>query len=144
MRCDCGYNFETQKHDDFTKVLAYATFSQRAYALILDTLFLFGFSIIGGFISSDVESLAMIFFIIINEILFVSFLKGQTIGKLILKIRVTTETGQSPNIYKSFIRAICKLWVSGLLLGWGFWSMTSDKKSQTWHDKGAKTIVVKA
>jgi uncharacterized RDD family membrane protein YckC len=69
---------------------------------------------------------------------------GQTLGKLICGIRVVdADTGQpgigtGRGIGRYFAR-----FLSGIPLFLGYFWMLWDDRSQTWHDKLARTIVVK-
>ncbi|OGG02571.1 hypothetical protein A2Z33_02160 [Candidatus Gottesmanbacteria bacterium RBG_16_52_11] len=69
---------------------------------------------------------------------------GQTVGKKLLNIRVVdAATGRPPTYTHAFLREVIgKLLSSFLLLGylWMLW----DQRKQTWHDKIAGTVVVKA
>jgi uncharacterized RDD family membrane protein YckC len=65
--------------------------------------------------------------------------KGFTLGKYALGLRVKTLKNKRVPISKAFIRAAVKLLSTVVLLGdlWMLW----DKRSQTWHDKWAGTVV---
>ncbi|HEY5038127.1 MAG TPA: RDD family protein [bacterium] len=80
---------------------------------------------------------------IVYETVLLSQWNGQTIGKKVLGIRVTTTSGGSLDWMKAFIRSISKI-LSALVLLLGYFWMLWDGESQTWHDKIADTIVVKA
>ncbi|CAC9552811.1 hypothetical protein [uncultured Gammaproteobacteria bacterium] len=69
--------------------------------------------------------------------------KSATPGKMALKIKIVNETdgaklsvGQSIGRYFAYIPAI-------LLLGIGIFWVAFDKRKQGWHDKLAKTVVIK-
>jgi uncharacterized RDD family membrane protein YckC len=70
---------------------------------------------------------------------------GQTVGKRICGVRVVdAETGQpGVGIGRAIGRYFGRI-LSGLVLLLGFLWMLWDPKKQTWHDKLARTIVVKA
>lgn len=68
---------------------------------------------------------------------------GQTLGKKWLKIKVQTKDGQVPGYKKALIRETMGKLVSGLVLGIGYLVAIWDKDKQTWHDKMAKTVVVR-
>lgn len=70
--------------------------------------------------------------------------KGQTPGKMVMKIKVVKiDTGEAPGYATAFLRELIGKFVSGLLLGIGYLVSIKDPKKQTWHDKIAKTVVVK-
>ncbi|UCF87994.1 MAG: RDD family protein, partial [bacterium] len=68
---------------------------------------------------------------------------GQTLGKMLLGIRVVAENGSRVGYGRSLLRAIAYIvsFFFGTFLGflWALW----DRKNQAWHDKIAGTIVVK-
>jgi len=68
--------------------------------------------------------------------------RGQTVGKMALKIRVIDLAHSGPIGYeRAFIRLIGRfLSTIALLLGY-FW-MLWDREKQTWHDKLAGAVVV--
>ena len=71
--------------------------------------------------------------------------KGQTLGKKALKIRVVrVENGDAPGYTKAFLREVVGKTVSAMVFGLGYLWMLWDRKKQTWHDKIAGTVVVKA
>lgn len=68
-------------------------------------------------------------------------LNGQTVGNLVLGVRVVKADGRRV----SFIRAAARMlgaYLSGLLLFMGFFWVIFDKRRQGWHDKLAGTVVV--
>lgn len=69
--------------------------------------------------------------------------KGATPGKMFTSLKVVDEkTGVIPSVEQSAIRYLAYL-VSILPLCLGFFWIAVDKKKQSWHDKIAKTVVVK-
>ena len=70
---------------------------------------------------------------------------GQTLGKRLCNIRVVdADTGQ-PGVGtgRAVGRYLMSI-VSGWAIGLGYFWMLWDPRNQTWHDKVARTIVVKA
>lgn len=67
---------------------------------------------------------------------------GQTPGKFALGIRVIRANGMPMKDVDAIIRAI-GYHVSAMLFGLGFIWALFDKKNQTWHDKIARTYVVR-
>lgn len=129
-----------------TSTMAYAGFGKRLLAVILDAIilslpavglgFAFSFGKSGG-------SGSNILLTIIYEALLIALWNGQTIGKLAMGIRVVTADGQPVPVGLAFARAGMKI-VSGVALGLGYLWMLWDPNKQTWHDKVAKTYVVRA
>lgn len=69
--------------------------------------------------------------------------RGQTIGKRALGIRVVSHAAGAPiGRVRAFIRYVGRYVSSILLLGY-LW-MLFDREKQTWHDKMAGSIVVRA
>ena len=68
---------------------------------------------------------------------------GQTPGKFALSIRVIKADGSEIADVDALIRAI-GYHVSALFFGLGFVWAIFDKNNQTWHDKLARTYVVRA
>ncbi len=67
---------------------------------------------------------------------------GQTPGKFALGIRVIKADGTTITDIDALIRAIGYS-VSSMLFGLGFIWALLDRKNQTWHDKMARTLVVR-
>lgn len=67
---------------------------------------------------------------------------GQTPGKFALGIRVVKAGGGQMNDVDAVIRAI-GYHVSAMVFGLGFIWAAFDKNNQTWHDKIARTYVVR-
>lgn len=68
---------------------------------------------------------------------------GQTIGNRICSIRIVDEAnGQSVDYGRAAIRWLMS-YVSGLAILIGYLWMLWDPKKQTWHDKVARTLVVR-
>ena len=126
--------------------MAYAGFGRRLLAVILDEIILsipvvgLGFALAFG---GSGGSGSNILLGIIYEALLIALWNGQTIGKLAMGIRVVTADGTPVPVGMAFARAGMKL-VSGAALGLGYLWMLWDAEKQTWHDKVAKTYVVKA
>lgn len=69
-------------------------------------------------------------------------LKGATIGKMITKQKVVTIENKPIGWKEAIIREFVS-WISSLALGLGYIWILWDNKRQTWHDKVAKTVVIK-
>lgn len=67
---------------------------------------------------------------------------GQTLGKLILGVRVVREGGGRPGVGKGLARTVGS-WLSGVPMGLGYLWAAWDPSTQTWHDKLAGTYVVR-
>jgi uncharacterized RDD family membrane protein YckC len=129
-----------------TSTMAYAGFGRRLLAVILDAIILSIPAAGLGFATSfgrSGGSGSNILLTILYEALLIALWHGQTIGKLAMGIRVVTADGTPVPVGMAFARAAMKL-VSGAALGLGYLWMLWDPNKQTWHDKVAKTYVVKA
>ncbi|PIS22436.1 RDD family protein [candidate division WWE3 bacterium CG08_land_8_20_14_0_20_41_10] len=70
--------------------------------------------------------------------------KGQTLGKKAMDLRVQNEsTGQNLDVVSAILREVVGKFLSLAVLGLGYFWMLWDDKKQTWHDKIAKSVVVK-
>lgn len=68
---------------------------------------------------------------------------GQTVGMMVLKIKIITESGGKVDYPTAVLRYFAGI-LSGIVLCLGYFWMIWDKKKQTWHDKLAHTLVVMA
>lgn len=71
-------------------------------------------------------------------------LKGQTLGKMALGIKVVDKQGNIPGLGRAVLREILGKLVSIIVFYLGFLWIIWDKDKQGWHDKIASTYVVKA
>jgi len=70
--------------------------------------------------------------------------RGQTPGKMIMKIKVLRlDQTKPPGYTTAFIRETVGKILSSIVFGLGFLWVVWDDKKQGWHDKIAKTVVVK-
>ncbi|QQG41972.1 MAG: RDD family protein [Candidatus Woesebacteria bacterium] len=103
----------------------------------------------GGSASSVVAVVSMVvslIFFVLELVYFIYFIgaKGQTLGKMALKIKVVkVGTTEAPGYLKAFLREVVGKFISSFVFLLGFLWMLWDKNKQTWHDKIAGTVVVK-
>jgi uncharacterized RDD family membrane protein YckC len=92
---------------------------------------------------SFVIILYLIFFLLlmIASSMFI-YKKGQTPGKMVMKIKVVKEDGSQITFKTAFIRETIGKLPFLVFFYWGFLSMSWDPKNQTWHDKLCGTIVI--
>jgi uncharacterized RDD family membrane protein YckC len=133
-----------------------ASYNKRAIAFMLDDMIISSmFAIIfWDKFQTIVEPEALILFVnslfiyiitvkTIYQTLFIA-LYGQTLGKMVMKIRVINrDYFDQPNFLESFQRAIIRA-LSEILFYIGFIWANFNPLRQTWHDKMAKTLVVDA
>lgn len=117
-----------------------AGFFRRFFAVFIDGLLLFPLSyLLINLVGNQYMGLPLQ---LLYEAVLISMWNGQTIGKKLLGVRVTTTSGGQVDFVKALIRPIAKL-LSGIVLALGYLWMLWDKDSQTWHDKIAGTYAVK-
>lgn len=125
---------------------AYAGFWKRFLAYFVDNLIIWLVSLLLGFTIRINSSNGMILVpgLLISAAYFIFFWMrdGQTLGNRLLAIKVVREDGQKFDFATGIIRYISYL-ISGIVLWLGFLWIIWDKKKQGWHDKIAKTVVVK-
>lgn len=125
--------------------LHYAGFWIRFLAYLIDAIILTvigsvlfgGVGMDGGNVASGGQSLIGLAYII-------GFWtwKGATPGKMICKLRIVDSEGKPIKI-KTVLLRVLGYFVSGIVLCIGFFWIGFDAKKQGWHDKIAKTFVVK-
>ncbi|KKQ92103.1 MAG: RDD domain containing protein [Microgenomates group bacterium GW2011_GWC1_39_7b] len=142
--------------------VVYAGFWARLGASVLDGLIIGVVSFVinlvmgivttvagGGSASSVVAVVSMVvslIFFVLELVYFIYFIgaKGQTLGKMALKIKVVRAgTNEAPGYLKAFLREVVGKFISSFVFLLGFLWMLWDKNKQTWHDKIAGTVVVK-
>jgi len=71
-------------------------------------------------------------------------LKGQTLGKMAVGIKVVDASGSVPGLGRAALREIPGKILSSIAIYLGFLWVIWDKQKQGWHDKIASTYVVRA
>ncbi len=131
--------------------VVYAGFFRRFVAALIDGVLVAAVSGIisgvSGLLMGDagriLASLLTMFFGYAYYVYFTSHL-GQTLGKRAMGIRVQNiETGQNLDMVSAILREVAGKIISVLVLCLGYFWMLWDDKKQTWHDKIAKSVVVK-
>jgi len=112
--------------------------------LIIVSKILFGDRVVtfsNGTISAQFDGIY--FFIpILYIVLFWKFFSA-TPGKMILKMKIISADNEKGLSWKDVLLRILGYFVSGIVIAIGFIWIGFDKKKQGWHDKIAKTFVVK-
>lgn len=70
--------------------------------------------------------------------------KNQTPGRMLLKMRVVDRNGQDISLLRGLLRETVGKFVSLSFFGLGFIWVAIDGKKQGWHDKIARTYVIKS
>lgn len=126
-------------------VPAYAGIGRRFLALLIDGIII---GIIGSILYSSFGSGggggSTFVLDLLYEVVLLALWGGQTLGKKICGVRVVdAATGGPIGIGKALVRTLVKDILSPILLLGYLWAIW-DSRKQTWHDKLAGTIVVKA
>ena len=97
----------------------------------------FGYSPPGDVYASPVGSLiAILYYVLFTGV------KGQTLGKMALRIQVVDANGNVPGLGRAALREIGKL-VSGLVILLGYFWIGWDRQKRGWHDHIAGTYVIR-
>lgn len=130
--------------------VVYAGFFHRLVAGFIDgVLVAVGSGIISGvfgLMGDAGKTLASLVTMVLGYAYYVYFIshRGQTLGKQAMGIRVQNiETGQNLDMVSAILREVVGKFISALVLCLGYFWMLWDDKKQTWHDKIAKSVVVK-
>ena len=121
----------------------------RWMALVLDPLIgvvlYFGTLAVFAVISKDLAVL-MAFVVPVIYVVWALMLlrRGLTPGKRLLGLQVVNQqTGEIPGFGTMFVREVFGRMVSALFFGVGYFWALFDKNAQAWHDKLARTVVVR-
>ena len=120
----------------------YMGFWIRLAAIMIDAGIIFGASVVLGLIFPPL-GIIWAFGALAYSPLFIG-LKGQTPGKMAVRIKVINELGEVPGIGRAALRDIVGKFISGFILYIGYIWVAFDSRKQAWHDKIAKTYVVRA
>lgn len=128
--------------------MEFASFGQRLAAILIDMIILaIPISLLDAvlsvmlppMISQNAGSIAMLAYYIYMP----TTTKGGTLGKTLMHIKIVDYSGNVIKFDRSLGRYFAQI-LSALPLCAGYFSMLFDPQHQTWHDKLAKTYVVKA
>ena len=123
----------------------YGGFFSRLIAYTIDGIVTYvPFSFIFGFNSEKWSPAAWGIYFVLWTAYFVwmTGMYGATIGKMVMKLRITKEDGSKVNYPDALVREIAS-YLSLVVLCLGLLNVIWDKKKQAWHDKIAKTVVIK-
>lgn len=135
----------------------YASFWRRFGASFIDSFIIGFFNFIASIFFGTVTNVsasrgyslsgipALIFFLLVmTYYIFLIGKFGQTLGKMIMKVKVVIASDNSiPGYLSAFLREVVGKFLSSIIILLGFLWMLWDPKKQTWHDKIANTIVIK-
>jgi uncharacterized RDD family membrane protein YckC len=132
---------ETKYAGFWLRLLAFAI---DYFIIIIASKIMFGGRVVnfsGGTIDMNFNGI----FILIPILYFILFWKffDATPGKMILKIKIISPDGKDGLSWKNVLLRYLGYIISALVVFIGFFWIGFDKKKQGWHDKIAKTFVVK-
>ena len=73
---------------------------------------------------------------------FLALTNGKTVGKMVCGLRVVRQDGDEISLLTAFLRNVVGYMLSGIFALGFIWAIF-DKEKQTWHDKLARTYVVR-
>lgn len=115
---------------------SYASFWRRAAAALIDGVIIFTLSTI----LARFAPVALVLHFFYKPIFEASAVRA-TPGKYLAEISVERSNGEQLSLKDAYIRYFSS-WLSGLMLGLGFFMALFTRKSQTLHDIFADTVVV--
>ena len=139
----------------------YAGFWRRFLASFLDGIILMVVNLLIGVVTglvlglTGVDSNSTVYIMVMSVINILNYLvmfsyyvyfigsRGQTVGKMIMGIKVMKFDGSNPSYVSAFLREVVGKLLSSIVLLLGYLWMLWDSKKQTWHDKIAGTVVVR-
>lgn len=122
------------------------TFWERLLALIIDEIILFVVILILSFLlASFAKGLLNLLFWIVSILYGSLFIwkSGHTPGKKLLKLKVVNGSYQPVSFGAALFRESIGKLLSGLIFNLGYLWVIINGRRQAWHDKLAKTFVVK-
>lgn len=143
----CGrtlYGSDTRSGEEPARAWAvefdYVGFLPRLGAQLVDFIVLFAVGTI-----LDAIGLNLYVQVLISHLYYVLLigLRGQTIGKQLLGIRVVNRNGDVPGIGRAMLREVIGKFVSGIVLLLGYIWVLFDRRRQAWHDKIGGTYVIR-
>ena len=75
------------------------------------------------------------------NVFFMTYFNGQTLGKIMLGLRVVKKNGKRISWLDALLRNVFGYTISGIFLLGYIWAVV-DRENQAWHDKLARTIVI--
>ena len=91
----------------------------------------------------QVSGATTIFILLALYYVILTAVRGQTVGKIALGIRVVGKDGEAPGLGYAVLREVVGKFISAIALFLGFLWIGCDKEKQGWHDKIAGTRVIK-
>ncbi|MBI2040174.1 RDD family protein [Candidatus Microgenomates bacterium] len=119
--------------------MKYAGFWRRFAGAFIDGLIV---GVIPGMLLKDGTGNILSFLLGLAYSIWMLSTYSATVGMMILKIKILKENGGKVTYQDAILRYFASI-LSAIALFLGYLWMIWDPKKQTWHDKLAKTVVVK-
>lgn len=123
-------------------LVVYAGFWRRAWALLLDLIFVLLVWGLIDLITGGNRAGAILGVFVIVYLVGLT-MEGGTVGKRALALRVVATDGTGLGLGRALLRELIGRPLSLLGAGLGFLWMIGDPQRQTWHDKIASSVVVR-
>ncbi|MBI4091291.1 RDD family protein [candidate division WWE3 bacterium] len=132
----------------------YGSFIERLAAFLIDLVVVIVIGTVVGFVFGLAEALLKVEFVKLISgpvgyliawgypIYFIGS-SGATLGKRVLKLKVTKADGSQPTYVDAVLRELVGKSISALILFIGYLFVLWDPKKQALHDKIANTVVIK-
>ena len=123
----------------------YGGFFKRLIAFLIDGIVTYiPFALVFGFDQEKWSPTAWGIYLVLWTGYFVWMvgMYGATIGKIAMKLKIVREDSSKVSYSDALVREIAS-YLSLIVLCLGYLNIIWDNKKQGWHDKIAKTIVVK-
>jgi len=118
-----------------TAILALTSTLFPWFSVLWQTLY-FSFGQWYSFLDLLIVSGPLLYYILLTG------LRGQTVGKMAVKIKVVRLDGRAPGIGYAALRETIAKFVSSILFLVGFFWIAWDSRNQGWHDHIARTYVI--
>jgi uncharacterized RDD family membrane protein YckC len=134
----------TEKHkNDYASDMPLASIESRFAAIVIDSMILGAVAGAGWFELHETGAGLGLLIGLAYQWFFMTQNRGQTIGKMLMGIRVVRTDGEPLRASDAILRYLGYYLNSAvMMLGW-LWAAW-DEDRQGWHDKLARTVVVKA
>ncbi|PTQ56806.1 MAG: hypothetical protein BSOLF_2608 [Candidatus Carbobacillus altaicus] len=81
------------------------------------------------------------FVLILSYFILMTYVFGQTLGKMVMGIRVEMSDGKERSFGAVVLRETIGRAASLIFFGFGYWMIVFDKKKRAMHDRIAETVV---
>lgn len=124
----------------------FAGFWVRLFAYLIDW-FVLGITenIFFTWLGLETSMMFLLWFVLIlSYFILMTFVFGQTLGKMVMGIRVEMSDGKERSFGAIVLRETIGRVASLFFFGFGYWMIVFDKKKRAMHDRIAETVVIVA